>query len=64
MSFTFKVPIFSCNLLTDVLHDGFRITTIRDDLLPGRHTLSCVLLDKTLDPGGGKEFRFISVLYD
>jgi hypothetical protein len=39
-----------------------RSHTIRDDLVPGEHTLECELLDETKDPGGGKEFRIISVM--
>jgi hypothetical protein len=41
-----------------------RITTIREDLLPGQHTLTCEVLSDTLDPKGGTEFRLISVLSD
>lgn len=40
------------------------LTTIAEDLLPGPHTLHCTLLDETLDPGGGTEFRLIAVVYD
>lgn len=42
----------------------FRLTTIAEDLLPGPHTLQCKLLDHTLDPGGGTEFRLIAVVHD
>ncbi|KAL7419490.1 hypothetical protein Q5752_006328 [Cryptotrichosporon argae] len=34
---------------------------IMDRLSPGNHTLWCQLLDETLDPNGGKEFRIIGV---
>lgn len=39
-----------------------RSTTLRKDLKPGKHVLHCELLKDTLDPGGGKEFRIISVM--
>ena len=39
-----------------------RFSTIRDDLSPGRHVVSCELLDETSDPGGGHEFRMISMM--
>ena len=29
---------------------------------PGEHILTCELLNVTADPGGGKEFRIISVM--
>lgn len=35
---------------------------VRNDLSPGEHELHCVLSDETRDPGGGKEFRIISVM--
>ena len=35
--------------------------TIRTDLTPGDHILHCELLEATADPGGGHEFRIISV---
>lgn len=40
------------------------LTTIAEDLLPGSYTLHCTLLEQTLDPGGGTEFRLIAVVYD
>lgn len=40
------------------------VTTIREDLLPGNHTLTCEVLEETLDEKGGTEFRLISVLTD
>jgi hypothetical protein len=39
-----------------------RGTDIRTDLAPGDHVLKCELLDKPADPGGGTEFRIISVM--
>lgn len=39
-----------------------RAATIRTDLSPGEHTLTCELLKETADPSGGKEFRLISVM--
>lgn len=36
--------------------------TIRTDLTPGEHILRCELLEATADPGGGHEFRIISVM--
>ena len=36
--------------------------TIRNDLTPGDHILRCELLEATADPGGGHEFRIISVM--
>ncbi|WVO17581.1 hypothetical protein L204_105278 [Cryptococcus depauperatus] len=39
-----------------------RAATIRDDLTPGEHSLTCELLNETADPEGGKEFRLISVM--
>jgi hypothetical protein len=36
--------------------------TIRTDLTPGDHILRCELLEATADPGGGHEFRIISVM--
>ena len=56
-------PCFSQLTLTPTRH-ARRISTIREDLLPGRHTLTCEVLEDTLDPKGGTEFRLISVLTD
>lgn len=42
--------------------DKDRGAEVRNDLEPGEHTLHCELLDTTADPGGGKEFRIISVM--
>ncbi len=39
-----------------------RAKVLAEGLAPGEHELTCVLLDATLHPGGGKEFRLISVL--
>ncbi|ODO07029.1 hypothetical protein I350_04397 [Cryptococcus amylolentus CBS 6273] len=35
--------------------------TVKDGLKPGKHLLTCQLLDETQDPNGGKEFRLIAV---
>lgn len=35
---------------------------IRTDLTPGDHILRCEVLAATADPGGGHEFRIISVM--
>ena len=40
------------------------VTQISSDLSDGPHTLSCELLGQTSDPGGGQEFRLISVMHD
>jgi len=39
-----------------------RFATIRDDLHPGVHTITCEILNETSDPGGGHEFRMISMM--
>jgi hypothetical protein len=39
-----------------------RFATIRSDLKAGRHTVTCELLEETKDPGGGHEFRLISMM--
>ncbi|KAK8870123.1 hypothetical protein IAR55_000693 [Kwoniella newhampshirensis] len=39
-----------------------RFDTIRDDLRPGRHTVTCEVLEETSDPGGGHDFRMISLM--
>jgi len=39
-----------------------RFDTIRTDLEPGSHAISCQLLEETADPGGGHEFRMISIM--
>ncbi|RXK39296.1 hypothetical protein M231_03375 [Tremella mesenterica] len=39
-----------------------RFATIRNDLTAGRHTLTCEVSQETSDPGGGHEFRIISVM--
>jgi hypothetical protein len=36
--------------------------TIRSDLTSGDHVLRCEVLQATADPGGGTEFRIISVM--
>lgn len=32
------------------------------DVPQGEHTMTCEALDETTDPGGGKEFRIISLM--
>ncbi|WVQ77182.1 hypothetical protein IAR50_006865 [Cryptococcus sp. DSM 104548] len=39
-----------------------RFATIRTGLSAGRHTITCELLEETSDPGGGHEFRMISMM--
>ena len=39
-----------------------RFDTIRTNLEAGSHTISCQLLEETADPGGGHEFRMISIM--
>ncbi|WVQ96344.1 hypothetical protein IAU59_003448 [Kwoniella sp. CBS 9459] len=39
-----------------------RFASIRNDLRPGRHVITCELLEETLDPDGGHEFRMISMM--
>ena len=39
-----------------------RFATIRDDLAPGPHNITCELLHETADPEGGHEFRIISMM--
>ncbi|AAW40735.1 expressed protein [Cryptococcus deneoformans JEC21] len=39
-----------------------RFAPIRDNLQPGKHTITCELLEETSDPGGGREFRMISMM--
>ena len=39
-----------------------RFTTIRNDLQPGPHDVTCELLQETADPEGGHEFRIISIM--
>ncbi|KGB74594.1 hypothetical protein I307_02196 [Cryptococcus deuterogattii 99/473] len=39
-----------------------RFAPIRDNLQPGKHTVTCELLEETSDPGGGHEFRMISMM--
>lgn len=40
----------------------YRGIDIRTNLTPGDHILRCELLEATADPGGGTEFRIISVM--
>jgi hypothetical protein len=35
---------------------------VKEGLPVGTHTLTCELLEKTSDPGGGTEFRLIGVM--
>jgi hypothetical protein len=39
-----------------------RFTTIAHGLDKGKHTIRCELLQETSDPGGGTEFRIISIM--
>ncbi|ORY32861.1 hypothetical protein BCR39DRAFT_522172 [Naematelia encephala] len=39
-----------------------RFATIREDLSAGRHTITCEISEETSDPGGGHEFRLISIM--
>ncbi|ODO08911.1 hypothetical protein L198_00650 [Cryptococcus wingfieldii CBS 7118] len=39
-----------------------RFATIRTGLSAGTHTITCELLEETSDPGGGHEFRMISMM--
>ncbi|ODO09192.1 hypothetical protein I350_02792 [Cryptococcus amylolentus CBS 6273] len=40
------------------------VSEIRSGLEPGRHTLACEVLEETLDPAGGTEFRLFAVMHD
>ncbi|WVQ73720.1 hypothetical protein IAR50_003300 [Cryptococcus sp. DSM 104548] len=40
------------------------VSEVRSGLEPGRHTLSCEVLEETLDPTGGTEFRLFAVMHD
>ena len=39
------------------------VSVVAEHLTAGKHRLSCELLDRTADPGGGHEFRFIAVMH-
>ncbi|KAK4689994.1 hypothetical protein P7C73_g97, partial [Tremellales sp. Uapishka_1] len=39
-----------------------QFATLRNDLSPGLHTISCEHMGETNDPDGGKEFRMISMM--
>ncbi|WWD15584.1 hypothetical protein CI109_100006 [Kwoniella shandongensis] len=39
-----------------------RFDSIRDNLPPGQHTVTCEVLEETSDPDGGHEFRLISMM--
>lgn len=39
------------------------VSLVAEHLTVGKHRLSCELLDRTADPGGGHEFRFIAVMH-
>jgi hypothetical protein len=39
------------------------VAVVAENLTPGPHRLSCELQEKTQDPGGKQEFRFIAVMY-
>lgn len=52
--------LIRCKL--NLLRNIGRFATIRENLSVGRHILTCELLEKTSDPGGGTEFRLIGVM--
>lgn len=39
------------------------VSVVAEHLSAGPHRLSCELLERTADPGGGHEFRFIAVMH-
>lgn len=39
-----------------------RFATIAEGLPEGKHTVTCELLSETKDPGGGTNFRLISIM--
>ena len=40
------------------------VAEVASGLVPGPHVLHCEVMEETLDPGGGHEFRLIAVMYD
>lgn len=40
------------------------VEPIATNISPGAHVLNCQLLNETLDPNGGKEFRIFAVMHD
>lgn len=41
-----------------------RVKEIAVGLEPGKHTLTCEILEDTLDPMGGTEFRLFAIMHD
>lgn len=58
----FSFSISSIGELTLASRNIGRFAPIRDNLQPGKHTITCELLEETSDPGGGREFRMISMM--
>ena len=42
----------------------FRVEEVAVGVGPGSHTLHCELLEHTLDPTGGTEFRIFAIMHD
>lgn len=40
------------------------VAEVASGLMPGSHVLHCEVIEETLDPGGGHEFRLIAIMYD
>ena len=36
-------------------------SVVSDKVTPGRHILTCEIVESTKDPGGGHEFRLIAI---
>lgn len=41
-----------------------RVEEVVLDVKPGPHVLHCELLEHTLDPKGGTEFRIFAIMHD
>lgn len=41
-----------------------RVEEVAAGILPGDHVLHCELLEHTLDPTGGTEFRIFAIMHD
>ena len=41
-----------------------RVEEVAAGIQPGAHVLHCELLEHTLDPTGGTEFRIFSIMHD
>lgn len=59
---SFFFPYLDNGELTLVSRNIGRFAPIRDNLQPGKHTVTCELLEETSDPGDGHEFRMISMM--